>query len=92
MSKWDSQAEISMDGMAKASQKCKPDYEGMIARTKKNQVLTVNFMQAMGDYIQNADHCISKSDLKELYGHLHFKCLELDKSITGLIEQQEQDK
>ncbi|HUX78202.1 MAG TPA: hypothetical protein VMW10_00430 [Alphaproteobacteria bacterium] len=80
-------SENSIKGSARA-EKCKPDWEGMIKRTKERLSHSADFRDAALTYFEGRT---AKNKMAELIGELVTECNSLQQEYDRLIESQEKD-
>ena len=74
--------------MEKRAERCKTDYEAMIKRVTEKLEKTLNFQNALFDYVGSSR---VRNKLAELLGELVSEARILQGSIDELIKQQEKD-
>ena len=75
--------------MAKKPQRCKPDFEGMIASARKRLLKTVSLKDALFDYIGSSR---VRDKLAEMVGELVWEERQINARIEELINEQENYK
>ena len=76
--------------MEKRAERCKTDYEAMIKRVTEKLEKTLNFQNALFDYVGFGSSRV-RNKLAELLGELVSEARILQGSIDELIKQQEKD-
>jgi hypothetical protein len=71
---------------------CKPDYEGAIKAARDVQARCSKLLEGLTDYLDADKLKVSRVQLQELYGIIHFQHREYFKTIKQIIEAQERDK
>ncbi len=67
------------------SERCTPDYEGMIKRLEEKLGKTIAFRDAVLGYFEGSS---ATGKMAELIGELVTKCNSLDREINSLIQAQ----
>ena len=77
--------------LGKQAEVCRPNFKAKISEAKKRRKVFVTFNNALSDFLQSkiSFAYIKTTELKSLYGYLHFQILSLDSEITSLIAEQE---
>lgn len=75
------------------SEKCRPDFEGMIQREREKSVELQRLYDALKPMIiGNNSYGFNTNKLKDLMGSLHIRLLIAENSIKMLIDEQENYK
>jgi len=93
VSKWEKYGPSEV-GQMRAKEACRPDYEGMIKRENKKELLLSALYLAVQDVVFAKDisfHNFNRSELRDLLGTVHVQQLETEMVIDSIISEQEKD-